>query len=132
MIKGVAHIGLVVKSIEQARAFYSSALGLDASSIEDGPEMRVSMVDANGVMLELLEPVGSEGTLAKFLERRGEGIHHICLEVDDIEAEIRSLEGQGVALVDRTPRRGIEGKIAFIHPKSSYGTLIELVERPPE
>ena len=129
MIKGIAHIGLAVKNVEDARAFYNSALKLDATPVEEEGDLKVSMVDMKGVKLELMEPVGSGGAVAKFLEKRGEGIHHVCLEVDDIEAEIKSLEGQGVALVDRTPRQGLEGKIAFIHPKSSHGTLIELVER---
>ena len=130
MIKQIAHIGIVVKDLDQARNFYNSVLELDASPPIEEAEFRVSMIQVGDAKLELLAPVGNEGAVAKFLEKRGEGIHHICLEVDDIDAALESLTTQGAELVDKTPRTGVEGKIAFIHPRSTYGTLIELVEKP--
>jgi methylmalonyl-CoA epimerase len=88
------------------------------------------MVEVGETKLELIEPIGPAGTIAKFIESRGEGIHHICVEVDDIVAAMKDLSDKGMRLIDREPRQGIEGKVAFVHPKSMNGVLVELVERP--
>lgn len=130
MIKQIAHIGIVVSNLEKARNFYNSILGLEASPPIAEEQFNASMVQVGDVKLELLAPVGSEGAVARFLEKRGEGIHHVCLEVDNIEAALESLAARGVELVDKKPRQGIEGKVAFLHPRSTYGVLIELVEKP--
>jgi methylmalonyl-CoA epimerase len=87
------------------------------------------MLSVGNAMLELIEPVGTEGVIAKFIESRGEGIHHVCLEVDDIDKTLASLAAKGVRLIDKVAREGIEGRVAFIHPKAMNGVLIELVEK---
>lgn len=129
MIKKLAHIGLVVKNLEQARDFYDSIFKLGTSTLIEEEEFIVSLIDVDNVKLELMAPVGNKGTLAKFLEKRGEGIHHICFEVDDIDAAIESLTARGVELVDKEPQLGAEGRIVFLHPRSTHGVLIELVEK---
>ena len=129
MLKQINHLGIVVKDLEQARKLYSSILKLAVSHIIEEEEFRVSMVKVGDVKLELMAPVGKEGVVAKFLEKHGEGIHHICFEVDDIDSALKSLATQDIELVDQNPRPGAEGKIAFLHPQSTNGVLIELVER---
>lgn len=129
MIKKLAHIGLVVKNLEQARDFYDSIFKLGTSTLIEEEEFIVSLIDVDNVKLELMAPIGNKGTLARFLEKRGEGIHHICFEVDDIDAAIESLTAQGVELVNKEPQLGVEGRIVFLHPRSTHGVLIELVEK---
>ena len=90
--------------------------------------VRVALVKVGGSQLEFVQPTESQGSVARFIERRGEGMHHICFEVDHLEGKLGLLESRGVELIDRTPRRGISGMIAFIHPRSTRGVLIELVD----
>jgi methylmalonyl-CoA epimerase len=90
--------------------------------------IKVSMVEVGGVLIELLQPEGSEGVMAKFLEKRGEGFHHICYEVNDINAEISSLEAAGVEVLGE-PKPGAEGMSVFLHPRGTHGVLVELVEK---
>lgn len=130
MISQVAHIGIVVRDMEKARELYKSVFNLTPEPVEKREEFTASMIKVGDVCLELLSPTGDKGAVAKFLEKRGEGIHHICLEVDDIEATLKLLSADGIELVDKVPRQGIEGKVAFLHPSSTSGTLIELVEKP--
>ena len=132
MIKKISHLGMAVKNLEEAREFYRSVLKLESSDPIIGGDgtLKVSMVPVGEVLIELIEPIGTEGVIARFLESRGEGIHHISIEVDDIVKSLESLSAQGIRLIDEVPRDGIEGKIAFIHPKSMNGVLIELVEKP--
>ena len=127
----ISHLGIAVKSLDEATKVYTEALGIKVEEIHRAPEsgMNAAMLDAGNAMLELIEPVGTEGTIAKFIESRGEGIHHICLEVDDIVTTLDSLAAKGVRLIDKEPRQGIEGKVAFIHPKAMNGVLVELVEK---
>ncbi len=130
MVK-INHIGLATADMESALRFFVSGLGLYASSGEDVPNdaVRVQFLPIGESRLELLEPVGSEGPVQKFLESRGPGIHHICLEVEDLAGMLRQLEANGVELVDREPRRGAHGSlVAFVHPRSANGVLVELVE----
>ena len=129
MIKKLAHIGLVVKNLEQAIDFYNSMFQFGTSPLIEEKEFTVGLIDVDNVKLELMAPVGNKGTLARFLEKRGEGIHHICFEVDDIDASIKSLSARGVELVDKEPQLGVEGRIVFLHPRSTHGVLIELVEK---
>jgi methylmalonyl-CoA epimerase len=129
MIKQLAHIGLVVKNLEQARDFYNSVFKLNTSPLIEEEEFRVSLIDVGDIKLELMSPVGNKGTLAKFLEKRGEGIHHLCFEVDDIDSALESLATQGIELVNKEPQPGAEGRMAFLHPHSTHGVLIELVEK---
>ncbi len=131
MLKGVSHIGIAVRNLDEAIKVYTGALGAKLEGIHEAPEsgMRAAMLSAGGDRLELIEPVGTGGVIAKFIENRGEGIHHISIEVDDIRKALASISEKGVRLIDTEPRQGIEGKVAFIHPKSMSGVLIELVEK---
>ncbi len=128
----IGHIGIAVKDLDAAIKTYAEALGLKHEETVRSPEtgMAAAMLSAGNASLELIEPIGTEGVIARFLENRGEGIHHISIEVDDIVKSLESLSAQGIRLIDKVPREGIEGKIAFIHPRSMNGVLIELVEKP--
>lgn len=129
MFRKIDHIGIAVRSLEAACAFYSNELEMELKAIEVVAEqgVRVAQFRAGEGRLELLEPVGEESPVARFLARRGEGIHHICLEVGDISAEIERLRAAGVRLIDEVPRRGAHGcLIAFIHPSATGGVLIEI------
>lgn len=130
MIKKISHLGVAVRDLEEAREFYRSVLKLESSDpILDGEEaIEVSMVQVGETIVELLQPVGNEGVIAKFLEKRGEGIHHICYEVDDINAEVTSLKAKGIDIIGE-PKPGVEGLSVFLHPRGTQGVLVELVEK---
>jgi methylmalonyl-CoA/ethylmalonyl-CoA epimerase len=131
MIKRVHHIGIAVKNLKESAALFERVLGLRPSAIEDVPCQQVSEAIyrvGEGIEIDLLEPTGPDSAVARFLERRGEGLHHICFEVDDVNAELKIMEEKGVELIDREGRDGVAGKIAFIHPKSVNGVLVELVQ----
>ena len=131
MITRIDHIGIAVNNLDEALKVYRDALGLAVMQITDEPEqkVRVAFLPRGGSEIELLEPYEGDGPVRKFMEKRGEGIHHICLEVDDIEATLAQLATQGVQLIDTTPRLNSRGqKIAFIHPKGAHGVLIELYQ----
>ena len=133
MIKKMNHIAIAVKDLDQAAKFYQNTLGLLLSGVEVVAEQKtkVNFFRIGESNIELVQPAEPGSPLDKFLVTRGPGIHHICLEVDDIEAEIKSLLDKGVAMIDQKPRLGAHhSKVAFVHPKSSYGILIELVELP--
>jgi len=133
MIKKIDHIAMAVKDLDQAAKFYQNTLGLPLSGIEVVAEQKtkVGFLKIGESNIELVQPAEPGSPLDKFLETRGPGIHHICLEVDDIEAEIKSLLDKGAVMIDQKPRLGAHhSKVAFIHPKSSNGILIELVELP--
>ncbi len=129
MIK-IDHIGIVVRDIQQALGFYESALGLALDQVKEVPDqkVKVAFLPAGESNIELVQPLTDDTGTAKFLEKRGEGIHHICLEVEDIEAALAQLQAHGAPLIDETPRPGAHGRVAFIHPKGAHGVLIELVE----
>ena len=134
MIKRVHHIGIAVKNLEEAISVYQNGLGLEVTKVTaselDG--VKIAFLPTPEAEIELLEPTNPAGGVARFLESRGEGIHHIALEVDDIEAHMRKLEAAGAVLLDKKPRRGADGLVAFIHPKSMKGVLVELVQRDRE
>jgi methylmalonyl-CoA/ethylmalonyl-CoA epimerase len=135
MIKKVNHIAIAVKDLEHAGTFYQDSLGLPLSGVEVVAEQKtkVGFFKIGESNIELVQPAELGSPLDTFLETRGPGIHHLCLEVDDIEAEIKSLLDKGVAMIDQKPRLGAHhSKVAFIHPKSSNGVLIELLELPKE
>jgi methylmalonyl-CoA/ethylmalonyl-CoA epimerase len=126
----VEHIGIAVKDIGEAAKFYQDVLGCQVADEVDVPErkLKIAFIDVSGVKLELLMPTDENSVLAGFIEKRGEGIHHICFQVDDVEKAAAELAEKGAELVDR-PRMGAEGKkIVFIKPKSTHGVLIELKE----
>ena len=129
--KAVNHIGIAVKSIDEHRAFYEEVLGAEFEGIEivEQQKVRVAFFRVGSVKLELLEPTSEESTIAKFIEKKGEGLHHVAYDVENIEARLAELKANGVRLIDETPRMGAHHmRIAFLHPKSSAGILTELCE----
>lgn len=129
MLKGINHIGIAVKSIDEAVKAYAGGLGGEADTeTHRSGDMAARMVSVGETKLEFMEPAGTEGVIAKFLDSRGEGVHHICVEVDDIVKTMQDLAEKGFRLIDKEPRQGLEGKVAFIHPKSMNGVLVELVQ----
>ncbi|HHW17684.1 MAG TPA: methylmalonyl-CoA epimerase [Firmicutes bacterium] len=131
MLKRIHHLGIAVKDLELAKKTLEDALGLVTSAVEEVPtqKVRVAFVPVGESRLELLEPTQEDSTVQKFLETRGEGFHHIAFETDDLEADLKKAESHGLRLIDKEPRPGAHGtKVAFIHPKSTFGLLIELVQ----
>ena len=128
MIKGVEHIGIAVHSIAEARIFYE-ALGLEVESIEEVEQegVRVAMIPCGASRIELLEPMRDESAIATFLARRGPGLHHLCLESDDVHRDDAELRDAGIQVLRETPSLGAEGAtVQFVHPRSSGGVLLEL------
>ena len=125
------HIGIAVEDIEKAVETYER-LGFTVESVDDVPGfgVRVAFLPMESGNVELVQPVKDDSAMAKYLEKKGEGIHHLCFEVYDIRAELKRLEAAGVQLVDKVPRTGAHGTlVAFLHPKSTGGVLIELAEK---
>ena len=128
----IEHIGIAVVNLESAIGFYEKVLGLKCYKVEEVKEQKVrtAFIMAGQTKIELLESTDPEGPVGKFIEKRGEGIHHIAFAVENIEAQLSHAEAMGVRLIDSTPRKGAEGlDIAFLHPKSTSGVLIELCEK---
>jgi methylmalonyl-CoA/ethylmalonyl-CoA epimerase len=131
IVKSVNHIGIAVRSIDAHRRFFEGALGAVFEGVEEVPDqkVRVGFLRVNDVRLELLEPTDPTSTIATFLEKRGEGLHHLAFTVDGIEARIAELKQAGLRMIDDAPRPGAHHvRIAFVHPKSSGGVLTELCE----
>ena len=128
MIKKIAHIGIVVSSLDEALPFYRDVLGLSLERIQtlDDQDLRAAVLRLGDVEIELLEPTTAESALARFRERRGDGIHHIAFGTDDIEAEMTRLKQLSIQLIDQEPRRGLNGLICFLHPRAAGGVLLEL------
>ena len=132
MYKRLTHIGIAVKDLGIAGPVFARLFGKKEDHVEEVAEQRVKAmffrVGEGGV--ELLEPTGPDSPIAKFLEKRGEGVHHLSFEVDDIEREIARLSTEGFQMIDKTPRQGADGfRIAFLHPKSTNGVLIEISQK---
>jgi len=128
----VNHIGIAVTNLEEAKKVFSEALGLPCVDEKTLPErgVRIAFLSSGNTTIELLEGIGPESTVSKFVEQRGPGIHHVCFEVDGIERVMKELADSGVRLIDEKPRPGAEGKpVAFVHPKSTLGVLVELIEK---
>lgn len=133
MIKKIDHVGIAVTDAGDAKAVYEGLLGLRLASTDEVPtqKVRTAFYPCADVRLELLEPTSPESTVAKFLGKKGEGLHHIAFEVDDVRAELARLAKAGVELIDRAPRPGAHGtEVAFLHPRATRGVLVELVQRP--
>ncbi|MCS7233199.1 MAG: methylmalonyl-CoA epimerase [Synergistetes bacterium] len=131
----VDHIGIAVNSISEALKFYEGVLGIKCEGIEEVSEQKVktAFLPIGDTEIELLESTSPDGPVAKFIEKRGEGIHHIAFRVKNIEEAINELKEKGFSLIDEKPRRGAGGaKIAFLHPKSTGGVLVEICERGVE
>lgn len=132
MVRKVDHIGVAVSNLEEALKIYTDVLGLKLHGTEvvEEQKVRVAFMPVGDTEIELLESTDPEGPIAKFIEKRGEGIQHIAFRVDDIEEALEQMRRKGVRLIDEKPRYGAGGaRIAFLHPKSTGGVLVELCER---
>jgi len=132
MITKVDHIGIAVKSINETLKFYEGALGIKCigQEVVEDQKVKTAFLPVGDTEVELLESTTDDGTIAKFIEKKGEGIHHLAFRVDNIEKALEELKAQGIRLIDEVPRLGAGGaKIAFIHPKSTNGVLVEISER---
>jgi methylmalonyl-CoA/ethylmalonyl-CoA epimerase len=131
--KGLDHVAIAVKDLDAAVKYYVEVLGYPAPELEEVEEQQVkTAIFGHGMgRIELICPTSADSGVAKFLEKRGEGLHHVCVEVADLEATLARMKAQGVKLIDETPRRGVGGaKIAFVHPKGALGVLTELRQGP--
>ncbi|HET6401558.1 MAG TPA: methylmalonyl-CoA epimerase [Candidatus Kapabacteria bacterium] len=129
----ISHLGIAVRDLKNAEELFSKLLGDSRVHHEEvaDQKVRIASFDVNGTMIELTAPTTSDSPISKFLEKRGEGIHHIALEVEDVAKEIARLKGEGFQMIDEAPRVGSHGMlIAFLHPKSTDGVLIELCQQP--
>jgi methylmalonyl-CoA/ethylmalonyl-CoA epimerase len=126
----IDHIGVVVRDIQEALKVYQAALGLPLREVVEVPNQKVEVafLPVGESNIELVQPLSDDTGIAKFLKERGEGIHHICLKVSDIESALDQLKAHGVELIDEEPRQGPHGRVAFVHPRGAHGVLIELVE----
>jgi len=135
MITGINHIGIAVKSLENSIAFYERALGVKCAGTEEVPsqKVRVAFFPVGDTRLELLEPTSEDSPIAKHLEKKGEGIHHIAYETNDIHAQLLQAKNEGITLLNETPIPGAHGmEVAFLHPKFTGGVLTEFCKSPEE
>jgi methylmalonyl-CoA/ethylmalonyl-CoA epimerase len=128
----IHHVAVVVRDLEAALALYRDQIGLPVETIMPIPSDRVTIgfLTVGEVKLELVQPTDDTTGVARFLESRGEGFHHVCFEVPDIQAALDDLAAKGLQVIDTAARKGAEGPVAFIHPKSCHGVLVELIEAP--
>lgn len=128
----IHHVALVVRSLDEALPLYRDLLGLPLETIMDieSDRVRIAFLGVGESKVELVEPTDDTTGVARFLEKQGEGFHHVCFEVADLTEELTRLGIDGVQLIDSAPRRGAEGPVAFLHPRSCQGVLIELIEAP--
>lgn len=131
MIKKIDHIGIAVKDLAAALSFYEQTLGLKNihTEVVEAQGVRVATLPVGESRIELLEPLGPATPVGKHIESRGEGLHHVALDVDDVQTHLDELASKGVSLIDKQPRAGAHGKkIAFVHPRSATGVLLELCQ----
>lgn len=130
MIQKIHHVGIVVRSLEEAYRFYRDTLGLPVHREQTVEEqhVRAALLTLGDSEVELLEPIDADSGIGRFLERRGEGLHHICFQVGNIEAILDELKRKGANLIDHEPRIGLAGRICFLHPSALNGTLVELCQ----
>jgi len=134
MPRRIDHVAIIVRDIEQALTFYRDTLGIVPSEIKEVPSEQVRiaflpMGGPGGSEIELIEPTTAGSSLTKYLEKRGEGLHHICLEVDNIDTALQEMKDKGAAVLDEQPRVAAEGRAIFLHPKGTNGVLLELIEK---
>jgi methylmalonyl-CoA/ethylmalonyl-CoA epimerase len=130
-VKSIHHVAVVVSDVEASLAFWKDALGMTPSGVRLVPaeQAQVAFLPVGGSELELVQPTTSDSGLARFLERRGAGMHHVCLEVDDLTGMLSRLKSKGIRLINEAPRDGADGRLyAFIHPESTGGVLVELYQ----
>ena len=129
----IDHVGVAVNDIEAALAFFQKVFDVPDAEIVlmEDQGVRATLIEVGQTRLELLEPTGPESGVGRFIERRGEGLHHLAFNVTDISGKLKTLQTLGVDLIDQTPREGLSGTIAFVHPRSVFGILTELVESVP-
>lgn len=133
MIRGVHHIGIAVADLAAARHFFEENFRLAPSDSESFGELDFAFIPLAGTSLELLQSTSDEGVISKFIQRRGQGVHHITFEVDDIQSELDRLKAKGIALINEQAYRNAHDElVAFVHPKSTYGILIELLQKGPD
>jgi len=126
----IAHVGIAVRGLDDSVSFYRDVLGMENVPMNDSDGARIAAFAAGQSLVELLEPEAAESPIGKFIAKRGPGIHHVCFAVDDLDATLERCRAHGITLIDESPRLGAEGKrIAFIHPSSTSGVLVELSER---
>ncbi len=130
MIKKVHHVGVVVHDMEQAMGFYRDLLGLHVHKIEtiEDQGVKAALLTLGDTEIELLQPIVADNGVARYLERKGEGLHHVCFEVDDVEAALTSLKQRGTEMIDQQTRIGLAGRICFLHPSAMDGALVELCQ----
>ena len=130
----IDHVGVAVNDIEAALAFFKKVFDVPDAKIElmEDQGVRATLIEVGQTRLELLEPTSPESGVGRFIERRGEGLHHLAFNVTDISGKLQTLKTLGVDLIDQNPREGLSGTIAFVHPRSVFGILTELVESNPE
>ncbi len=130
MLTKIHHIGIVVRSLDEAYAFYRDALSLPVhkEAIIQDQGVRAALLTIGESEIELLEPIAPGTGVARFLAQRGEGLHHLCFETDDVSQELETAKRRGVTLIDQQPRAGLAGMICFLHPKSNHGVLIEYAQ----
>jgi len=128
----IHHVAVVVASIERSLVFYRDVLGLALETVMEIPQdkVRIAFLGVGESKVELVQPTDDTTGVARFLASKGEGFHHVCFEVDNLAETLLRLEIDGVELIDTSPRRGAEGPVAFIHPRSGHGVLVELIEAP--
>jgi methylmalonyl-CoA/ethylmalonyl-CoA epimerase len=134
MLKRIHHVGVVVPDLEAGLRFWRDTLGLrltKSATIEE-QGVRAALLKIGESEIELLEPINPDGGVAKFLARRGGGLHHVCFETDDVERELDAAKAKGIQLIDQKPRAGLAGMICFLHPKATRGVLVEYAQPPGE
>tara|TARA_B100000745_G_C20072249_1_gene366080 strand:+ start:461 stop:898 length:438 start_codon:yes stop_codon:yes gene_type:complete len=124
------HIAIAVKNIEETLELYRLLFGLESGQIKEIVDqgVRAALIKVGKTQLEIIQPVQASGSVSRFINKKGEGLHHICFEVENLRATLKRLDEQGIELIDSSPREGLSGMIAFLHPSATRGTLIELIE----
>ena len=127
----INHVCIAVSDIEDTLQFYRRVFGVGTDDVRDIEDqgVKAALVRVGGSQIEFIQPTDPSGGVAKFIEKRGEGVHHICFEVEDLPATLERLNESGVQMIDKSPREGLSGSIGFIHPKATRGVLIELVDQ---
>lgn len=130
-VRHLNHVCLAVSDIEDALGFFRRTFGVGETEVVelDDQGVRAALVRVGGSQLEFIQPTDPNGGVARFIERRGEGVHHVAFEVEDLQRQLDRLAAEGVQLIDSAPREGLSGEIAFIHPRATRGVLIELVDQ---